>query len=182
MRLILCVFAVSLVCVSALPTPVAASYRGESPEKMMTLKNFEIMGVTIDMKMDDILKKFQAQGRELDCRSNACQLRGNGFVFTVVHTKRSFGNRNAATEFDRNKTPVSIGFGQVTDVSVCHSAQKMIRNYCNKDDQKQPCWTDNFGITNGNMSAKGQSADGFLYSASVMLNPGKTCSIGITRQ
>jgi len=162
--------------------PASAQYRGESPEKMMRLADFPILGVTIDMKIGDILEKLEAQGHKSNCRFNACQLRGNGYIFTIVHTKKSFGNRNLQSSFDRNATPISIGIGQVTDFSVCDAAKKMIQNYCNNDDQKQPCWTNNFGVTNGNISSNGKSADGFLYNATVMLNPNKTCSIGIKRQ
>lgn len=174
--------ALVMLSVSTFPIMAMAAYRGENPDKMMTLKDFQIMGVTIDMRIDDILKKLQAQGHEFVCRINACTLRGDGFDFILVHTKKSFGNRNSSAEFDRNATPISIGIGNVTDFSVCHSAKEMIQSYCNKDGQKQPCWTNNFGVTNGNMSAKSQSADGYLYSATVMLNPSKTCSVGVKRQ
>lgn len=181
-RLILCLNALVMLSVSAYPITATAVYRGENPEKMMTLKEFQIMGVTIDMRIEDILKKLQAQGHELVCRSHGCKIRGDGFEFILMHTNRIFGNRNPSVEFDRNATPISIGIGNVTDFSVCHSAKEMIQSYCNKDGQKQPCWTNNFGITNGDMSAKSKSADGYLYSATVMLNPSKTCSIGIKRQ
>ncbi|MAI62005.1 MAG: hypothetical protein CBB87_05870 [Micavibrio sp. TMED27] len=172
---------VSLLCLQAFSSVSWARYRGENADKMMTLASFPILGVTIDMKIGDIIQKLEGQGYKSDCRFNACQLRSAGFVFTLVHSKKSLGKRSAQPVFDRNATPVSIGIGNVTDYSICKDAKELIKNYCNKDDQKQPCWTNNFGVTNGNMSANGKSDDGYLYSATVMLNPGKTCSVGIKR-
>lgn len=180
-QLILLSLCVSILGLSMFSPLAQARYKGEPSEKMMQFKSFLIMGVTIDMTVGEIMRKLESRGLKFDCRHSACIARGNGFDFTVVHTKKSLGNRNVAAKFDPNVTPVSIAIGNVTDFSVCGAAKEMIRLYCNKDDQRQPCMTDNFGVTKGAFSSQGKSSDGFIYRANVMLNPGKICSVGVTR-
>ncbi len=181
-RIFVCFFTITVFCIGAFSVPSLAAYRGESPEKMSKLASFQILGVTIDMTIGEIMQKFEGQGHKFVCRFTACQFRTDGYEFTIVHTKKSLGNRGPQTDFDRNATPISIGIGNVTDFSVCAPAREMIKKFCNHDDQKQPCWTSNFGVTNGNISSRAKSADGFRYNARVMLNPNKTCSVGVKRQ
>lgn len=158
---------------------MAERYRAEDTEKMMTLKDIDVMGVNLTMTMGEIFANLRAQGLEPECRGSVCQINAHGLNVTIQHAGRSGSRVN--TQVDEKATPVSIGFSAKEDMSRCEPVKDMIAKYCNKDDKKQPCFTDLRGHVQGNFSGAGKSADGYHYSGAVVLWPGTLCNLNVRR-
>ncbi len=174
-------YILSMAFFIALPAQGHAKYNGEDPEKLMTVKDIEMMGIKLTMTMGEILQKLRAQGYTPTCKGTSCVARGSDIHITVTHAARSLGKHMQDRPIDENALPIEIGIGNVSNFSYCGISKKIIAEYCNKDDQKQPCFTDNFGRTTGNFGASKRSSDGYTYSATVYLIPDKTCSASFKR-
>lgn len=171
-----------LVGVGTMSSAKADIYRGDDPAKMMTLKDVDILGVNLTMTMGEILAKLRAQGLNPVCKGLICQVRADGYKLNIQHSLKSLGMRAHHIPVDESKTPVSIGLAENMDMSKCGPVKDMIETYCNKDEKKQPCFTNNQNRINGNFSASGKSADGYLYSGTVALWPGQLCNMSVMRQ
>lgn len=176
---LICLF-ITLLC--STQTLFAQRYMGEDPVLMMELKNVEFMGINIAMPMSDILTTLTAQGLNPDCsRGVVCQMQSSDLTLRIHHKGNVKGNRHQQP-VDPAVTPVLIGFSQIGgDQSHCHVVEQIIAKYCANSVNKQPCWTDNFGKTTGNISASAKSPDGYRYSTKVDLKKGQFCSLSIKR-
>lgn len=162
----------------------AKAYKGLDPEMMMTMKDMKIMGITLTMTMSEIIATLEGQGLKPDCSKGiACLVRTDTINLNILHKSRSKANkRMKSIPVDPNALPVAIGFGQVNgNPANCAVVDSAIKKFCAGSDGRQPCWTDNFGKTTGQLGASGYSSDGYSYSGTISQKPGTLCAIRVER-
>lgn len=162
----------------------AERYVGIDPEKMMKLKEINIMGINLAMLMGDILATLEKQGINLDCSKGIveCLARTDEFELRVQHMPRKIGQR-PNMEIDRNAPPFAIGFGQIIgDPDNCTTINQTLKLFCSDGVDKHPCRKDNFGMVTAELSAAGKkSSDGFSYQGRIGVKPPQLCNIRMQR-